>query len=194
MGLVWLIAGLVLFAGGHLVSAARDLRGRLIAAMGATPFKIVYSIVAFAGIILMGYGFARYRAEGWIDIWLPPPYLKHLSALLVWFSVVMVAAAYARGHIYRVLKHPMLAGVKLWAVAHLLVNGDLGSIILFGGILVWAAIDRISLKYRTDPGAPPLPQGGWGNDAVAVGIGTVVYLLLAFVFHPAVIGVKVFGS
>ena len=76
MGLVWLIAGLVLFAGGHLVSAARDLRGRLIAALGAMPFKIIYSIVAFAGVILMGYGFARYRSEGWIDIWMPPAGLR----------------------------------------------------------------------------------------------------------------------
>ena len=194
MGLVWLIAGLVLFAGGHLVSAARDLRGRLIAALGAMPFKIIYSIVAFAGVILMGYGFARYRSEGWIDIWMPPAGLRHLSHLLILIAMILMVASYARGHIYRRVKHPLLAGTKLWALAHLLVNGDLGSIILFGGILAWAVIDRITLKHRSDPGAPPMPQGGWGNDAVAVLIGIVLYLALAFVFHPAVIGVAVFGS
>ena len=87
----------------------------------------------------------------------------------------------------------MLVGVKLWALAHLLANGDLGSILLFGGILAWAVFDRISLKRRTDPGAPPIPIGGWRNDVVAVVVGTLVYLALAFVFHPLVIGVPAFG-
>lgn len=194
MGLVWLIAGLALFVGGHLVSTARGLRSRLVAAMGERPYKAIYSLAAFAGILLIAYGFGKYRASGWIDIWNPPPSLNHLAYLLTWFSIVMIAAAYARGHIYRKLKHPMLAGVKLWALAHLLVNGDLGSIILFGTILAWAVYDRISLKRRSDAGAPAIPVGGTMNDVIAVGAGTVVYLFLIFVFHPAVIGVSVFGS
>jgi uncharacterized membrane protein len=88
----------------------------------------------------------------------------------------------------------MLAGVKLWAAAHLLANGDLGSIILFGSFLAWAVLDRISLKRRADNGAPPIPIGGLGNDAIAVAVGIVAYLALGFVFHPVVIGVAVFGS
>jgi uncharacterized membrane protein len=87
----------------------------------------------------------------------------------------------------------MLAGVKLWALAHLLANGDLGSIILFGSVLAWAVYDRISLKHRADSGAPPIPVGGVGNDLVAVAVGIVAYLALAFAFHPLVIGVPVIG-
>ncbi len=88
----------------------------------------------------------------------------------------------------------MLVGVKLWAVAHLIANGDLGSIILFGSILAWAVYDRITLKRRSDPGAPPIPGGGCRNDFIAVVVGTLVYFALGFWFHPCVIGVPVFGS
>jgi uncharacterized membrane protein len=108
-------------------------------------------------------------------------------------AVILVVAAYIRGHIYTALKHPMLAGVKLWAAAHLLANGDLGGIILFGSFLGWAVFDRISLKRRSDAGAPPIPIGGWGNDLIAVAVGIVAYLALAFAFHPVVIGVPVVG-
>src|SRR4029077_221511 len=108
-------------------------------------------------------------------------------------AVILVAASYIRGRIYAVVKHPMLAGVKLWAAAHLLANGDLGSIILFGSFLGWAGFDRIFLKPRSDAGGPPIPVGGWGNDAIAVAIGIVVYLALAFAFHPVVIGAPVIG-
>jgi uncharacterized membrane protein len=104
-----------------------------------------------------------------------------------------VVASYIRGRIYTRLKHPMLAGIKLWAAAHLLANGDLGSIILFGSFLGWAVFDRISLKHRADSGAPPIPVGGPSNDLIAVAVGIVAYLALAFAFHPVVIGVPVFG-
>jgi uncharacterized membrane protein len=87
----------------------------------------------------------------------------------------------------------MLAGVKTWAVAHLCANGDLGGIILFGSVLAWAVYDRITLKRRSDAGAPPIPTGGWRNDLVAVVVGTIVYLALGLVFHPVVIGVPAFG-
>ena len=99
-------------------------------------------------------------------------------------AVIMVVASYIRGRIYTTLKHPMLTGIKLWAAAHLLANGDLGSIILFGSFLGWAVFDRISLKHRTDAGAPPIPVGGPGNDLIAVAVGLVAYLALAFAFHP----------
>ncbi len=108
-------------------------------------------------------------------------------------SVILVVASYLRGRIYTTLKHPMLAGVKLWAFSHLLANGDLGSIILFGSILAWAVYDRISLKRRTDPGAPPIPVGGAGNDVLAVVVGLIAYAALVYVFHPLVIGVPVIG-
>src|SRR5262249_36845367 len=96
--------------------------------------------------------------------------------------------------IYATLKHPMLAGVKLWAAAHLLANGDLGSILLFGSFLAWAGFDRISLKHRKDARGPPIPVGGGANGLIAIPGGVVAYLALAFAFHPAVIGVPVFGA
>jgi uncharacterized membrane protein len=105
-----------------------------------------------------------------------------------------VVAAYLRGRIYTAVKHPMLAGVKLWAFGHLLANGDLGGIILFGSFLAWAVFDRISLKRRADAGGPAIPVGGIGNDLIAVVVGIVVYVALAFAFHPVVIGVPVIGA
>jgi uncharacterized membrane protein len=104
----------------------------------------------------------------------------------------MIAAAYIPGNIKRVLKHPMLTGVKTWAFAHLCANGDLGGIILFGSILAWAVYDRITLKHRADPGAPPIPAGGGKNDMIAIVVGTLIYLALGFVFHSVVIGVPAF--
>src|SRR6266571_1358720 len=145
------------------------------------------------GILLIGYGFALYRATGWIDVWQPPAWTRHVTVALMWPAIVLVAAAYIPGDIKRVLKHPMLVGVKLWAVGHLIANGDLGSIILFGSILAWAVFDRITLKRRSDPGGPPIPVGGRRNDIIAVVVGTIFYLALGFVFHPIVVGLPAFG-
>src|SRR6202000_3406355 len=134
-----------------------------------------------------------YRATGWIDVWYPPIAFKHITVALMLPAVILVVASYIRGRIYAAVEHPMLAGIKLWAAAHLLANGDLGSIILFGSFLAWAVFDRISLKHRADSGAPPIPIGGLGNDFIAIAVGIVAYLALAFVFHPVVIGVPVIG-
>ena len=193
MGLAVMILGLVLFLGIHTLPAQRELRARAIAAMGEGSYKLVYALISVLGIALIAWGFAHYRATGWIDIWSPPKALKHITLALMLPAVILVVAAFLRGHIYTSLKHPMLAGVKLWAAAHLLANGDLGSIILFGSFLGWAVFDRISLKRRSDAGGPPIPVGGWGNDVIAVAVGIVVYLALAFAFHPVVIGVPVVG-
>lgn len=194
MGLLLLIVGLALFAGGHGVSTRRELRAGLIRRCGEGIYKALYSLVAVAGIALMAYGFAHARANGAPSLWHPPAAFKTVATVLMWPAVVMVVAAYLRGHLYRVLKHPMLAGTKLWALAHLLANGDLAGIVLFGGILGWAVYDRISLKSRADAGGPPIPIGGGGNDVLALGVGTIAYLALALVFHPVVIGVPVIGG
>ena len=148
----------------------------------------------FQDLALIIWGFAQYRVTGWIDVWNPPTALKHIAVALMLPAVILVVAAYIRGRIYTTLKHPMLTGIKLWAAAHLLANGDLGSIILFGSFLAWAVYDRISLKSRSDAGAPPIPVGGPGNDLIAIAVGLVAYLALAFAFHPVVIGVPVVGA
>jgi uncharacterized membrane protein len=189
-----MIAGLVLFLGTHTLTTQRALRARLIASMGEGTYKIVYSLVSAVGLALIVWGFARYRATGWIDVWQPPVAMKHITLALMLPAVILVTASYIRGRIYTTLKHPMLTGVKLWAAAHLLANGDLGSIILFGSFLAWAVFDRISLKRRGNAGGPPIPVGGATNDLIAVVVGVIAYLALAFAFHPAVIGVPVIGA
>jgi uncharacterized membrane protein len=194
VGLVVMIVGLVLFLGVHTLTTQRDLRARLIKEMGESGYKIAYTLASLAGLVLIIWGFAHYRASGWIEVWSPPRALKHLNVALMLPAVILVVAAYLRGRIYTAVKHPMLAGVKLWAFGHLLANGDLGGIILFGSFLAWAVFDRISLKRRADAGGPPIPVGGIGNDLIAVAVGIVVYLALAFAFHPVVIGVPVIGS
>jgi uncharacterized membrane protein len=193
VGLIVMIVGLGLFFGAHTLTTRRALRARLIKAIGETGYKIGYTLVSLAGFALIVWGFAHYRSSGFIEIWSPPKALKHLNSALMLPAVILVVAAYMRGRIYTTLKHPMLAGVKLWAFGHLLANGDLGGIILFGSFLAWAVFDRISLKRRADAGGPPIPVGGVGNDLIAVAVGIVAYLALAFAFHPVVIGVPVFG-
>ena len=189
-----MIAGLVLFLGVHTLTTQRDLRARMIAATGDGTYKVIYSLVSAVGLALIVWGFAKYRATGWIDVWTPPTGMRHLTAALMLPAVILVVASYIRGRIYSTLKHPMLAGVKLWALAHLLANGDLGSIILFGSFLGWAVFDRISLKRRGDAGGPPIPVGGATNDLIAIAVGVIAYAALAFAFHPVVIGVPVFGT
>ena len=193
MGLLGMILGLVLFFGVHTLTTQREVRARVIASSGEGGYKIGYSLVSALGLVLIVWGFAHYRATGMWEIWTPPTALKHLTVALMLPAVILVVASYIRGRIYTRLKHPMLTGIKLWAAAHLLANGDLGSIILFGSFLGWAVFDRISLKHRADRGAPPIPVGGPGNDLIAVAVGIVAYLALGFAFHPVVIGVPVFG-
>jgi len=193
MGLLVMILGLVLFFGVHTLTTQREMRAQVIAASGEGGYKIGYALVSLLGFVLIVWGFAHYRAAGMWEIWTPPTVLKHLAVALMLPAAILVVASYIRGRIYTRLKHPMLAGIKLWAAAHLLANGDLGSIILFGSFLGWAVFDRISLKHRADSGAPPIPVGGPSNDLIAVAVGLVAYLALGFAFHPVVIGVPVFG-
>jgi uncharacterized membrane protein len=194
MGLAVMILGLVLFFGVHTLTTQRELRSRLIKQWGEGGYKIGYALVSLAGLALIVWGFAHYRAAGRIDLWYPPTWLKHVTVALMLPAVILVVASYIRGRIYMVIKHPMLSGVKLWAAAHLFANGDVGGIILFGSFLGWAVFDRISLKRRTDAGAPPIPVGGPVNDLIAIAVGIVAYLALAFAFHPVVIGVPVVGG
>jgi uncharacterized membrane protein len=195
MGLAIMIVGLAVFLGSHTLVSLRPQRAALIARLGERPYKGLFALVSLVGILLIGYGFGLYRAAGYINIWMPPRWTRHVTELLVWPAMIAIVAAYVPSEIKRVLKHPMLVGVKLWAVAHLISNGDLGSIILFGSILAWAVYDRISVKRRADAPAPAVATGGgYRNDFIVVVVGTLVYFVLGFWFHPWVIGVPVFGS
>ena len=190
-----LVLGLAIFLGTHAFTMARAPRAALISRLGEGPYKGAYSLVSLLGIVLIAVGFGRYRAAGYIDVWNPPVWTRHLALLLMWPAWVMVVAAYLPGRIKRTLKHPMLAGVKLWALAHLLANGDLGSILLFGSILAWAVLARISVKRRRDEvrdhGGPVAEPAGWRNDVLALAIGTILWFAFARWLHPLLIGVPV---
>jgi uncharacterized membrane protein len=194
MGLAIEILGLILFLGAHVFVTMRKQRDVLISGIGFGPYRGLFALVAIVGLVLIGFGFARYRASGLIPLWHPPAWTRHIVVALMWPASIAFVAAYIPGDIKRVLKHPMLVGVKIWAVAHLCANGDLGGIVLFGSVLAWAVYDRITLKRRSDPGAPPIPVGGRRNDIIAVVVGTIFYLALGFVFHPIVVGLPAFGT
>jgi len=194
MGLIVEILGLVIFLGAHVFVTMRDRRATLVKAIGEGPYKGLFSLVSLAGIVLVGYGFVWYRDAGLIQLWYPPAWTRQIVVVLMWPASILLAAAYIPGNIKRTVKNPMLIAVKTWAVAHLCANGDLGGIILFGSVLLWAGYDRITLKRRSDPGAPPIPMGGVKNDIIAVIVGTIVYLALGLVFHPIVIGLPAFGT
>jgi uncharacterized membrane protein len=194
MGLTVLIIGLVVFIAAHVFVTQRKARAALIARIGLIPYRALFSLVAIVALGLIVWGFGHYLHAEYQPVWTPPTWMRHVTVALVWPAIILMTAAYIRGDIYRKLKHPFLAGIKLWAFAHLLSNGDLGGIILFGSILAWAVFDRISLKHRTDAGAPVIPVGGRRNDVIAVIVGTLLYLALGFFFHPLFIGIPVFGS
>ena len=190
-----LILGLIIFLGTHVFTMRREARAAAIARLGEGPYKGLYSLISLLGLVLIVWGFGRYRANDWIDVWYPPVFTRHLALLLVWAAFVCLAAAYLPGRIKRALKHPMLAGVKIWALAHLLANGDLGSILLFGSILAWAVMARISVKRRRDEvrdhGGPVAEPAGWRNDILALAIGTILWFAFARWLHPLLIGVPV---
>jgi uncharacterized membrane protein len=188
-----LIVGIVLFLGTHSLTTLRETRAGLITRVGPGPFKGIYSLAALAGFVLICVGFSRYRAEGWVQLWTPPPGARHVTILLMWFAFVALAASGRKpGRIRGWLRHPMLVSVKIWALAHLLANGDLGGLVLFGSFLAWAVYDRIAVKRRGDIGAPRVPAFTRA-DAVALGGGTVAYLAMIFL-HPVLIGVPVIGQ
>lgn len=185
-----LILGLILFLGIHSISiVARGQRDALVARLGEGGFKVLYSIVAIAGFVLIviGYGAAR---EAPVVVWDPPVAMRHISGLLMLFVFPILFAAYLPGRIKTTLKHPMLVAVKLWAVAHLIANGTLADIVLFGGLLAWAVVDRISLKRR---GVPNPTGGSTTNDIIAVVLGLITYVVFAFYLHAWLFGVAPFG-
>jgi len=191
MGLACLVLGMLLFLATHLFARSKVWRPALIARLGKTPYRVLFSIVSIAVLALIVYGFARYRAEEWIDVWYPPLAMRHVTLALMLPAVILLFAAFLPGHISTWTRYPALLAVKIWAFAHLLANGDLGGIVLFGGFLAWAVLARIMLKRA--PEAAREESGGLFNDGLAVVLGVVTYAALGFVFHPVVIGVPVFG-
>jgi uncharacterized membrane protein len=187
-----LILGIILFLGAHSMKIAAPVRAGLIARIGEKPYRGLYSAVSLIGFGLIAWGFHDYRAGAWQQVWVPPVWTRHLTITLMWFAFVALAASGPKpSRIRGWLRHPMVVGIKIWALAHLLANGDLGGMILFGSFLAWAVVDRISLKRRGDLGGERVSSFN-RTDAVIVISGTVAYVAMMFL-HPYLIGVAVVG-
>ncbi|WP_428409126.1 NnrU family protein [Hyphococcus sp.] len=182
------ILGLLIFFGAHLFTAfARGLRAALIGKIGEGPYKGLYSVISLAGFILIIIG---WRGADTSILYTTPAWTRHIAYLLVLIAFILLAAAYVpAGKIAGAAKHPMLAGVKLWAFAHLLVNGDVRSVILFGAFLAYGVIDRIAVKKRGDMGRAAGPVK---NDIIAVIVGALAFAAIAFYGHRYIAGVALF--
>lgn len=183
----YLVLGLVLFLGVHSVSiVAADWRDARVAALGESAWKGLYSLLSIAGfgLLIYGYGLARQQP---VVLYEPPAALRHLVMLLMLPVFPLLLAAYFPGRVKRAAKHPMLLAVKLWALAHLLVNGTLADVLLFGGFLIWAAADRVSMKRRVQRPLPGLPASPT-NDVIVVVGGLAIYALFVVWAHAALIG------
>ena len=186
-----LVFGIVFFLLVHSIGMKPGLRATLSGAMGRGVFRGAYSVVSLIGIVLVIRGFETYRDQGMITVWDPPTALRHLNMLFMLFSFIALSASLSpRGFIKARLKHPMLVGVKAWALGHLLANGDLGGMVLFGGFLAWAVVDRISFRWR--PVGDPPPEPRIMGDVIAVTGGLFAYGVMINL-HPLLFGVSVFG-
>lgn len=186
-----LALGLLLFLGVHLLPTQPDLRDGLVARFGATTYRIAFSLLSAVGLLLIAFGYHKLQVMPGKNpqIWTPPTGMRHVAAALMLPSLILLAAAYIPSRIRDVVRHPMLAAIKLWATAHLLANGDLGGMLLFGSFLAWAVYDRISLKTRSG-GRGPLGNktGGVGGDIAAIVVGVVLYAALILGGHMWLIG------
>lgn len=191
MGLLILIVGLVVFFATHIFVTFRGARADAIAKLGMNGYRALFALVSIAGLVVIVWGFGQYHAHA-PQIWSPPAFMRHITVGLMLFAVIFFTAAFIPSHIKAKLKHSMLAGVKTWALAHLLSNGDLASILLFGSFLAWGVYARIAAKKRGDTGTTTA-AAGYLNDILVVVIGVVIYLALGYAFHPMVLGVPVFG-
>jgi uncharacterized membrane protein len=185
-----LILGLVLFLGMHSVSiVAPARRDAWAAAVGVNAWRALYSLVSIAGFVLLVIGYAEARRAP-VPLYFPPVWLRHVAYVLMLPVFPLIFAAYLPGRIKQALKHPMLVAVKTWALAHLLANGMLADVLLFGGFLLWAVFDRVSLGRRPPrPMMMPLPRPSVVNDILAVVLGLALYAATVLWLHRALIGV-----
>ncbi len=190
-----LILGLIIFLGIHSIRIGGEgLRQRLIDRFGANGYKGLYTVLSLLGFVLIVYGYGEARMVS-SNVWNPPVAMRHVASLLTLVSFVLLAAAYVpRNDIKRAVGHPMVLGVKVWALAHLLANGGVADIILFGSFLVWAVLDFMSSRRRDRAaGFKMPPDSSIVMTGLTVGIGAVAWIVFALWLHGLLIGVKPFG-
>jgi uncharacterized membrane protein len=187
-----LILGLLLFLGAHSISIVNDpWRNRMQARLGEIGWKGAYSLISIAGFVLIVHGYTAARLDP-VVLYTPPTALRHVAMLLLVPVFPLLLSTYLPGRIKAAVKHPMLVATKLWAFAHLLANGNLADVVLFGGFLAWAVADRISLKRRNPRPLHTAPAGKV-NDVIAVVGGLALYVGFVMWLHVWLIGVSPIG-
>lgn len=186
-----LVIGLALFYGLHLVPAIPALRARLRDRVGPGAYKLGFSAVSAVALvaIVMGYKDAHWLNNGNTQLWNPPDQLRPLTQLLMLPAFILLAAAYIPSRIRTVTKHPMLAAITIWALAHLIVRGDLASVLLFGSFLAFSLLDRFSVETREALGPLGKATGGWRGDIAAIAVGTIAFAVMALWLHGSIVGV-----
>jgi uncharacterized membrane protein len=189
-----LIAGLILFLGVHSVRVVADRwRAERIAAMGERRWKLVYTVVSLVGFVVIVYGYAQARQATTL-LYASPTWTRHVAAALTLIAFVLVVAAYIKGtRIKAAVAHPMILGVKAWAVAHLVANGTVADVVLFGAFLVWAIVDFAAARRRDRAAGVVYPAGPLSRDLTAIVVGTLAWAIFAFYLHAPLIGVRPFA-
>ena len=190
----YLVMGLVIFLGAHsLRMVAGGWRTRTRSRVGEGAYKGAYSLASVLGFALIVWGFGVARQQP-VQLWSPPVAMRHMAALLTLLSFVLLAAAYVPGNgIKARVHHPMVLGVKVWALAHLLVNGNLAHVVLFGSFLAWSVWNFIASRQRDRADGITYPPGRAVPTAVTVVAGAIAWVLFALLLHGWLIGVKPFG-
>jgi uncharacterized membrane protein len=192
--MTYLIIGLVLFLGVHSVRiVADDQRTRWQQRWGANTYKGVYSVLSLLGFLMIVWGFGLAR-EMPIVLWSPPTGMRHLAALLTLIAFILLAASYVpRNHIKARLHHPMVLAVKVWALAHLLSNGNWAHVVLFGSFLAWSVVCFAASRRRDRAQAITYPAGTAGATVITVVVGIVAWAVFAMVLHGLLMGIRPFG-
>jgi uncharacterized membrane protein len=192
--MILLILGLLIFLGAHSLRIFADpWRTRQRERLGALPWKGIVSVASLAGLVLIVWGFGLARAAP-VQLWSPPAWTRHVAALLVLLAFILLVAAYLPGtHIKAAVGHPMTAAVKVWALAHLLANGTLADIVLFGSFLAWSVLAFAHARRVDRAAGTRYPALGLGRDVAAVVVGAVAWALFAHYGHQWLIGVNPFA-
>ena len=193
--MTYLIFGLVLFLGVHSIRVfANDWRNQTLARVGEKPFKGIYALLSLAGFVLLVWGYGQARQHG-VMLWTPPVATRHLASLLTQIAFILLAAAYIPGNqIKAKLHHPMVLGVKVWALAHLLANGSLADAVLFGSFLAWSVALFAASRRRDRREQTVYAAGTAGATAITVAAGVVAWAVFALWLHRVLIGVSPFGA
>ncbi|UZJ44512.1 NnrU family protein [Marinimicrobium sp. C6131] len=189
-----LILGLLLFLGTHSIGlVARPWRNHMVNRLGETPWKLLYTAVSLVGFILIIWGYGQARTDP-LWLWHSPVWTRHLAALLTLPAFILVVAAYVPGNRLKArVGHPMVLGTKFWAIAHLISNGTLADLLLFGGFLVWAVSAFILLRRRDRVDGTVPVVGGLSRDIITWVVGLLAWAVFAFYLHGLLIGVRPFG-